>query len=953
MDWPRRARDCIERGASGRVVAYHRYVGTFSGGRPGQPEADAGAWPETGTGPGEHGRQDGGPRPGRGAGPGAANAAFPPGGAAFPGGPPSGGAGSRPPGVPGGAAPGPYWAPDFPGPGYGGPAYGGPEAGRATGGPAGPRYDRPPSFDRPGYEAPPPGSPPYPPPGAFPGGPPSGQRYGQHPFEQQPGAAGSGPAGPGFPGDQRTGYGPGPYGDSFDGQGPGGFPGSGPGTGFAPGTGDPSGQGFAGPGAAAGGPPGYPPPGQFPGSTGQGPGTPGGPYQAGPTQAGFFAPGQQQAPPGYYAAGMTQAGPPAAGPFVPPGQFSAGQAFPGAPAAQYGPGWTGQAAPSSGAPGNSRPRTIRQVDDDPDRVLTPTTIFAPGSLVTPPDDGEGDRFDSRPSAGPAGTPPGYGTANHGAANHGAPPGSASFPGQGPWSAPGAFPQAGAFPGAGTAPGPGTVGGASGQGGFPGNGGPAGGAGHGAAGYPAPGRDTPRFDHPYPAPGGTPFTEVPGAAPPGFPGSVGYGVPNHGVPNHGVPNHGAGNHGTPSGERFSGPSAAPPGYPRDPGHQPRPQAPGWYGPDDFRSRGDIRVPGGQPYPAPPGPAGYPGPGVFPGPAGPPPGYGYPGPAGPVPDRGHNAFPGQADYRGYAGPGGPQAPYAEYRVWQPQNGPGDYPDAGRHDETVNGGGYAYVIREDDPGVSTASSASPSGSARADGVRAITSGDAGTGSSGAATPVDPVPAAGAPATDGRVKPEAVADLDPALAYGPDDPAYGPPGPDWYKQRAEVQSTPRTEEADSSAPGGEARPVRGPFEPLRPEEREEARRANYELAGDDAAFGEPGTDQPESDIEISDYEPIDYEMSLSEQLDFGTPTDPEAGALGQIRDLYQTAETVSQASLDRHFEQLLEKQRQLISEYFQESLDSAEASTPVVPVTPAAALGFDTAESLAALRDEFRGAQ
>ena len=74
---------------------------------------------------------------------------------------------------------------------------------------------------------------------------------------------------------------------------------------------------------------------------------------------------------------------------------------------------------------------------------------------------------------------------------------------------------------------------------------------------------------------------------------------------------------------------------------------------------------------------------------------------------------------------------------------------------------------------------------------------------------------------------------------------------------------------------------------------------------------------------------MPLSELFDFGTETDPEAGALGQIRDLYEAAETVSQASLDRHFEQLLERQRKLISEYFTEAggLGSAEAARPGVP--------------------------
>ncbi len=531
------------------------------------------------------------------------------------------------------------------------------------------------------------------------------------------------------------------------------------------------------------------------------------------------------------------------------------------------------------------------------------------------------------------------------------------------------------------------------------------------GYPAPGYGTPRFDHPYPG-GDAPFMETPGGpAPPGFPGPAGYGAAshgaannhgaanhgaaNHGAANHGAANHGVANHGAMAGERFSGQSAAPPGYPRDPGQQPRPEAPGWYGPGEFQSRGTGRAPGGQPYPAPPGPAAHPGPGAFPGPAGAPPGRGYPGPADWASDHGRNAFagqagPGQADYRGYAGPGGPQraggaAPYAEYRVWQPQNGPGDHPDAD-YGEMVNGGGYAYVIRDEDPAASTANPAPP----RADGVRAITSGTVGLGrggaddgstgwpagagsppetaaandlfsppaSAGTASRADPGPTEDGPATGGRTRPQVAADLDPVLAYGPDDPAYGPPGPDWYRQRAEELGPPGPPEPEAAEAAGEARAVRGPFEPLSPVDREEALRANYQPADgqgrvseasfDETGFDEAGTGQPDSDPEI-------FEMPVPELLDFGTPTDPEAGTLGQIRDLYQTAETVSQDSLDRHFDQLLERQRELISEYFKESLDSAGAASAAVPTgsgSAFAAFGFDSAESLAGLRDELRGA-
>src|ERR1700740_3743058 len=98
-------------------------VGTFSGGRRGQPEPDPGAWPDNGAGLGGNARQsNGGPGPGWEARPRHARAPFPQGGG-FSGGP-------------GGGEPGPYGAPGSPGPGYGGPGYGGAPPGGAPGGPA-------------------------------------------------------------------------------------------------------------------------------------------------------------------------------------------------------------------------------------------------------------------------------------------------------------------------------------------------------------------------------------------------------------------------------------------------------------------------------------------------------------------------------------------------------------------------------------------------------------------------------------------------------------------------------------------------------------------------------------------------------------------------------------------------------------------------------------------------
>jgi hypothetical protein len=203
------------------------------------------------------------------------------------------------------------------------------------------------------------------------------------------------------------------------------------------------------------------------------------------------------------------------------------------------------------------------------------------------------------------------------------------------------------------------------------------------------------------------------------------------------------------------------------------------------------------------------------------------------------------------------------------------------------------------------------------------------------------------------AAPDIDPALAYGPDDPAYGPPRPDWYKR--DEERAPRAEDGEPHADAGESHAARGPFEPLRAGDREQAGHADYQPDDLGSALDEPDTGPPDSDI--SGYEPIDHEMS--ELLGLDPSDDLEGDALGQLKDMYQAAETVSQASLDRHFDQLLERQRQLISEYFSESagLDLADGVTPAVPAAtdtpadPSVPLGFDTAESLAGLRGELRG--
>ena len=102
-----------------------------------------------------------------------------------------------------------------------------------------------------------------------------------------------------------------------------------------------------------------------------------------------------------------------------------------------------------------------------------------------------------------------------------------------------------------------------------------------------------------------------------------------------------------------------------------------------------------------------------------------------------------------------------------------------------------------------------------------------------------------------------EPASAWGPDDPAYGPPSPGWY-----------TEDQAEQQAAEELQPVRGVFEP-------------HPNQGD---FGvaDPADDRP---------------------------------PLEKIRHFYLTAEAISAENLDTQFDELLERQRQLISAYFTEA--------------------------------------
>jgi hypothetical protein len=132
-----------------------------------------------------------------------------------------------------------------------------------------------------------------------------------------------------------------------------------------------------------------------------------------------------------------------------------------------------------------------------------------------------------------------------------------------------------------------------------------------------------------------------------------------------------------------------------------------------------------------------------------------------------------------------------------------------------------------------------------------------------------------------------DPALAYGPDDPAYGPPNPEWHARR---------EDNGQQAAAEELPPARGPFEPL-----PDSNRTGWEISEGSGGYS------PAS------YLAVNYEaLGLAGSDDDGLGG--RGAALDQIKDFYAAAEAIGAEHLDEHFERLLERQRNLISDYFRE---------------------------------------
>jgi hypothetical protein len=197
--------------------------------------------------------------------------------------------------------------------------------------------------------------------------------------------------------------------------------------------------------------------------------------------------------------------------------------------------------------------------------------------------------------------------------------------------------------------------------------------------------------------------------------------------------------------------------------------------------------------------------------------------------------------------------------------------------------------------------------------------------------------------------ANADASGAYGRDDPAYGPPPPGWSHQDRPIEDLrgagqPRAAEPVGAAePGGEApkaeqvapEPVR--VEQLKAEQFEaEQARAEQSTAGhaepEQAATPPPGptdhhavrgpfeplvehdrqTSGATADHPATDEDGRPYEFT---GLDDDAPAGSADAALDRLKELHRTAAAVAPQSLDAHFDQLLERQRRLISEYISES--------------------------------------
>jgi len=195
----------------------------------------------------------------------------------------------------------------------------------------------------------------------------------------------------------------------------------------------------------------------------------------------------------------------------------------------------------------------------------------------------------------------------------------------------------------------------------------------------------------------------------------------------------------------------------------------------------------------------------------------------------------------------------------------------DDAPFDGGYAKVIRASDHPVRPAGPARPPGFGR---------------------PAEPAPPAGAPAGVYVYRDTGDQPGRPA-ATGP-----GPSGNDaayWYDLPGSA--------ARPGAPPQPGEEARGPFEPL-VSSSDPPGAVRHTSAGPDAA-GPAAPDSAHADQASADSAAGDAPAESAYD---------RARKLEQIKDLYLTAEAIGETNVDKHFDQLLAQQRELISDYFRQ---------------------------------------
>jgi hypothetical protein len=127
----------------------------------------------------------------------------------------------------------------------------------------------------------------------------------------------------------------------------------------------------------------------------------------------------------------------------------------------------------------------------------------------------------------------------------------------------------------------------------------------------------------------------------------------------------------------------------------------------------------------------------------------------------------------------------------------------------------------------------------------------------------------------------------------------------------------------------ARGPFEPLLSSSGPPPDAARHRLSEPDAIIATPA--------EVADGSAAGYEGPEE-------PAHAQARRLEQIKDLYLTAEAIGERNVDKHFDQLLAQQRELISEYFRQSAAARRAdgglpaqadANPIEPRQPGGQVG------------------